>query len=308
VFATLISDRQSTAVIRRLLLALAAGLYFACAQSAVAQQADAPEPQDEKGFFSYFPAPPKIKLPSLDIIPFWTDDLKKGRKAYKNGNYSRALKFFRLSSEDGNMVADWYLGHMYRTGRGVPQDDATAFSYYSRVAENDDTDESDSKKLRITIDAQLRVADYYRKGIPAANIEANYSRAANTYLKISSTYGHPGAFYGLGVININGLGVNRNPKQGLKWMAAAARKRYAPAEAFLGDAYWTGRLVPQDKVRGLMWYILAKTSANAEDDPQIFDRFEQLNEAVTEDQRLEAEARAKVWDGQYPVEGGTRQE
>jgi uncharacterized protein len=50
-----------------------------------------------------------------------------------------------------------------------------------------------------------------------------------------------------------------------------------------------------------MWYTLAKSSANPEEDPQIFDRYEQLNEAVTEDQRLEAEARAKVWDTQYPV-------
>jgi uncharacterized protein len=282
----------------------AAALSSCLALGARAQTADAPEPEQEKGFFQYFPAPPKIKLPSLDFIPFWTDDLKKARKAYKNGNYERAVKFFRKSSEDGNIVADWYLGHVYRTGRGVPQDDATAFSYYSRVAETYDESEQDKNKLRITIDAQLRVADYYRKGIPSARIEPDYTRAANTYLKISSTYGHPGAFFGLGVMNINGQGFNRNPKQGLKWMAAAARKRYVLAEAFLGDAYWTGRLVPQDKVRGFMWYTLAKASANPEDDQQIFDRYEQLNEAVTEDQRLEAEARAKVWDTQYPAKDG----
>jgi uncharacterized protein len=275
-----------------------------CIQAATAQQIAPPEPEEEKGFFQYFPAPPKIKLPSLDILPFWTDDLKKARKAYKNGNYERARKFFRRASEDGNMVADWYLGHMYRNGRGVPQDDATAFSYYSRVAEAYDDDEPDKNKLKIAVDAQLRVADYYRKGIPGAGIQQDYSRAANTYLKISSAYGHPGAFYGLGLMNINGQGFNRNPKQGLKWMAAAARKRYVPAEAFLGDAYWTGRLVQQDKVRALMWFTLAKASANPEDDAAIFDRYDQLIEAATDDQRLEAEARAKVWDTQYPVNHG----
>lgn len=302
-FATRISDILRSC--RSIRLHLAAALLLAFLPNpAYPQQADAPEPDEEKGFFQYFPAPPKIKLPSLDIIPFWTDDLKKARKAYKNGNYERALKFFRRSSEDGNMVADWYLGHMYRTGRGVPQDDATAFSYYSRVAETYDENEPEKNKLRIAIDSQLRIADYYRKGVTSAGIEPNYSRAANTYLKISSAYGHPGAFYGLGLMNINGQGFNRNPKQGLKWMAAAARKRYVLAEAFLGDAYWTGRLVPQDKVRGFMWYTLAKSSANPEEDPQIFDRYEQLNEAVTEDQRLEAEARAKVWDTQYPVKDG----
>jgi uncharacterized protein len=282
----------------RLLAALLAIAFLS--EPAFAQQAE-PPPEDEKGFFSYFPAPPKIKLPSLDIIPFWTDDLKKARRAYKNGNYERAHRFFRRASEDGNMVADWYLGHMYRTGRGVERDDAKAFSYYSRVAESYDSDEPDKNKLKISVDAQLRVADYDRSGVPSAGIEPNYAKAANSYLKISSTYGHPAAFYGLGLMNINGQGFNRNAKQGLKWMAAAARKRYVPAEAFLGDAYWTGRLVPQDKVRGLMWYTLAKASADAEDDSEIFDRYAQLHEAVTDDQRLEAEARAKVWESQFPL-------
>ena len=116
--------------------------------------------EDEAGFFSYLPAAPKLNLPNLDITPFWTDDLKKAKKAYNSGNFDKAIKFFRKASEDGNIVADWYLGHIYRKGRGVPRDDATAFSYYSRVADNYDPDESDQNRLRIMVDSQLRVADY----------------------------------------------------------------------------------------------------------------------------------------------------
>ena len=86
-------------------------------------------------FYSYLPAAPSIKAPDLDFIPFWTDDLKKAKRAYKNGEFDRARKFFQKASEDGNIVADWYLGHMYRLGRGVPRDDAKAFSYFSRVAD-----------------------------------------------------------------------------------------------------------------------------------------------------------------------------
>ncbi|HEX7107916.1 MAG TPA: tetratricopeptide repeat protein, partial [Aestuariivirga sp.] len=143
--------------------------------------------EDEAGFFSYLPAAPRLNLPDLDITPFWTDDLKKAKKAYNKGNFSQAIKFFRKASEDGNIVADWYLGHMYRKGRGVPRDDATAFSYYSRVADNYDPDERDQNRLRIMVDAQLRVADYYRLGIADAGIKANYRVAASSYLKIAST-------------------------------------------------------------------------------------------------------------------------
>jgi uncharacterized protein len=261
--------------------------------------------EDEAGFFSYLPATPKLNLPNLDITPFWTDDLKKAKKAYNSGNFDRAIKFFRKASEDGNIVADWYLGHIYRKGRGVPRDDATAFSYYSRVADNYDPDESDQNRLRIMVDSQLRVADYYRVGIANAGIKPNYRVAANSYLKIASTYGHPGAQYSLGLMNIRGQGVKKNPQQGLKWLIAAARKRHALSEAYLGDLYWDGKLVQKDRTRALMWYILAQQSTKPSEFPSIYDRFNELNSAARDDERLEAEARARVWADQYPADGNT---
>jgi uncharacterized protein len=251
-------------------------------------------------FYSYLPAAPKLSLPHLSI-PFWTDDLKKARSAYQDGDYPKALKYFRRASDDGNAVADWFLGHMYRLGRGVPRDDATAFSYYSRVAELYDPEETDEKRLAMTIDAQLRVADYQQVGVAAAGIPQNTAAAASTYFNIATTYGHPAAQYGLGVMNMKGVGMKQNPQQGLKWLIAAARKRHAPAEAFLGDLYWQGKYVQEDRTRAVMWYMLAVQSARPEDNPEIFDRLNAMEAATTEDQRLEASARAKVWDDQYPA-------
>jgi hypothetical protein len=293
VFVMLLSRHTRNAVI-----ALLAVLLLGLTPAARAED-------DDTGFFSYLPAAPKLNLPGLDIIPFWTDDLKKAKKAYNNGNFDRAIKFFRRASEDGNMVADWYLGHIYRKGRGVPRDDVTAFSYYSRVADTYDPDERDQNRLRIMVDAQLRVADYYRTGIPAAGVPANYKFAASSYLKIASTYGHPGAQYSLGLMNIRGQGLKKNPQQGLKWLIAAARKRHAQSEAYLGDLYWDGKLVQKDRTRALMWYILAQQSTKPSEFPSIYDRYNQLNSVANDDERLEAEARARVWADQYPTDGNT---
>ncbi len=261
---------------------------------------------EEKGpladFYSYLPATPDISLPDINI-PFWTDDLKKAKKAYRNGNYNRALKFFRRASDEGNIVADWYLGHMYRQGRGVPRDDAAAFTYYARVADHYDPDERESNRLRIVVDAMVRIADYQRTGAVNAGMTANPQAAARAYIKIATTYGHPAALYALGVMNIKGEGIKKNPQQGLKWLIAAARKRHAPAEAYLGELYWDGKLVRADRTRAVMWYVLARQSARPEENPDIFDRALQLEANVSEDERIEAEARARVWDGQYPVEG-----
>lgn len=253
-------------------------------------------------FYSYLPAAPELKLPEINI-PFWTDDLKKARKAYRAGKYERAVKLFRRSSEDGNIVADWYLGHMYRTGRGVAKDDAVAYSYYGRVAEQLDPEEDDQNRLKIVVDAIVRLADYQRAGVPGAGIKASPTAAARTYLKMATTYGHPSAQFALGVMNIRGEGMKSNPKQGLKWLLSAARKRHAPAEAYLGELYWDGKLVRRDSTRALMWYLLAKGSARPEENPEIYDRALQLEANVSEDERIEAEARASVWESQYPVAG-----
>ena len=267
----------------------------------------APVQADDGGsvgdFFSTL-RPPEIKLPHIDIVPFWTDDLKRARGAYADGDFGQAAEYFRKSSEDGNMVADWYLGHMYRLGQGVPKDPATAYSYYSRVAENFDPDEPDQNRLRIVIDAQLRVADYLRTGIRGANLKANPQLAARTYLRIATSYAHPRALYGLGTMSIEGEGMTKNPSQGLKWLNAAVRKHSPDAAAYLGELYRTGSYVRQDDTRALMWYIIASQSAVKTENPMIFTKLANLRAANTEEIRLEAEARARVWSEQNPVRAG----
>ena len=269
------------------------------AMPAILTPAAAEEPGLMSEFYSYLPATPEIKLPDLRI-PFWTDDLKAAKKAYRNGKFGRALKLFRRESEAGNYIADWYLGHMFRTGRGVPRDYAMAFSYYSRFADHYDPDEPDQNRLRITVDAMIRVADYQRTGVASAGIEANPMAAARAFLRLATTYGHPQAQYALGIMNIKGQGIKKNPQQGLKWLIAAARKRHPQSEAYLGELYWSGNLVRKDRTRAVMWYILARQSARQEENPEIYDRTIALMAQVTDDERLEAEARARVWEEQYP--------
>ncbi len=284
---------------RRLLTPALLLLAVVLVSPASAQQESIPD--GSSGFFRYLPAVPEVKLPKIDLVPFWTDDLKKARKAYNTGDYGRALKYFSRESDDGNPVADWYLGHMYRLGRGVPADDAMAYSYYQRVAENYDPDEPDHKRLQIMVDSQIWMAHYIREGVPAAGIKAEPARAARVYLRLASTYGHPDATFALGVMNLRGEGVKKNPQQGLKWLTAAARKRHPGAQAYLGDLYWKGNNVKRDQVRGLMWYSLAAETANPSEDRSIIERYNEVRGALEEDERLEAEARARVWAEQYPA-------
>ncbi len=257
--------------------------------------------QSSGGFFSYFPAPPKLRMPKIDIVPFWTNDFKTAKKAYNRGNYEKALEYFNKASEDGNFIADWYLGHMYRLGHGVVMDQAVAFSYYNRVAENFDPEEQDKDRLRVTVDSQLRIANYQRTGIASAKLKANPQLAARTFLRLATTYAHPGALYALGVMSIEGEGMKQNPQQGLKWLNAAVRKHSPEAAAYLAELYAKGKIVKFDETRSLMWYVIAAQSAQQDEFPMIFERLNELRFGATEETRLEAEARARVWSEENPT-------
>lgn len=259
-------------------------------------------------FFDFFDSPsqihlphPEIRLPKLDIIPFWTDELKAGRDAYANHDYDRARVMFLKASDDGNMVADWYLGHMYRLGRGVPADSAIAYSYFTRVGEQFNPDEQNPYRLRIEVDAKIRAANYLRLGIPTANLKANPQLAARTFLQMATNYGHPLALYTLGVMSVEGEGMKQSPQQGLKWLNAAVRKHSPEAAAYLGELYAKGQYVPQDDTRALMWYLIAAEFANQDENPEIFARLTQLKFTATEESRLEAQARATIFIGQNQI-------
>lgn len=261
------------------------------------------------GFFNFFGDPPEIHLPhpdlhlpKLDITPFWTNDLKQGRDAYAKGDYARARSAFLRSSEEGNMVADWYLGHMYRLGRGVQFDPAISFSYFQRVSEQFNPDEQDPYRLRIMVDAKIRVADDLRSGIPETKLKANPQAAARTYMQMATNYGHPRAFYGLAVMTIEGEGIKENPQQGLKWLNAAIRKHSAEAAAYMGELCAKGEIVPKDDTKALTWYIVAAQSVRTEENPEIHERLTELRFAATEETRIEAEARARVWNEQNPTD------
>jgi TPR repeat protein len=251
-------------------------------------------------FFSFAPATRQLATPQVKSLAPWAENMKKARLAYSSGNFENARFFLEKASDEGDIVASWYLGHIYRVGRGVTADTGKAFHYYSIVAETFTPDEPDPRRLRITIDALVRVADIYRVGDKAGAVEPNPKAAFKLY-NTAASYGHPAAHYAQGLMTLKGQGVKANPSKALKWLFLAAKKRYAPAEALLGELYWKGEIVKGDRTRALMWYVLATQSARPEDNPEIFDRYNVLMGEAAEEQRLEADTRARLWAEKYPL-------
>ncbi|MFO1090103.1 MAG: tetratricopeptide repeat protein [Hyphomicrobiales bacterium] len=252
-------------------------------------------------FYSFVPAAPTIEAPkSNDSLSLWQGEFKSGQDAYRAGDFTGALQHFQRAADAGSTLANWYLGNMYRLGRGVAADQGKAFGYYKAVAMAYDAEQPNTKLMRVTVDSLVRVADAYRAGVSEAGIDKDVPRALNLY-SMAAGHGHPAALYGIGLIYLAGDGIQQRPDQGVKWLMRAARKRYAPAETLLGDLYWDGKIVEQDRTRAIMWYRLAQQTARPDTQPQITDRFDQILSASTDEEKTNGEALAAQWSQQYPA-------
>ena len=65
----------------------------------------------------------------------WSADFQKGLDAYSRGDYATALGEWKPLAKRGDAAAQSYLGVMYDLGRGVPENNETAFKWYTLAAE-----------------------------------------------------------------------------------------------------------------------------------------------------------------------------
>src|SRR6516165_1340681 len=95
---------------------------------------------------------------------------------------------------------------------------------------------------------------------------ANPRYAADIYRHAASYFGDAEAQYQLGRLYLSGEGVEKNPSLAVNWLATAAKKQHAAAQATLGELLWKGDEVRQRQARGLALLTLAYENSKAEGD------------------------------------------
>lgn len=110
------------------------------------------------------------------------------------------------------------MGVRYLLGRGVPQNDAKAFSYFKQAADT----ENDPF-------AQNEVAYLYAAG---KGTSRDYEKAIFYYTK-AAEHGLASAQLNLGLMYIRGMGTPVNKEVGLKWIGKAAAHGFEPAKIAL---------------------------------------------------------------------------
>jgi uncharacterized protein len=78
-------------------------------------------------------------------------------------------------------------------------------------------------------------------------------------------FGEPVAQYRLGGMYLDGKGVAKGGKEGVRWWSLAANTGQYQAQAVLGDLLFKGQSVPREGAHGLTWLMLARDAATPEE-------------------------------------------
>jgi hypothetical protein len=131
--------------------------------------------------------------------------LEDGIDAYHEKAYVKAAELWRPLAEAGNAPAQYLLGSLYVEGNGVERDDATAFVWFLRAANQGDAA------------AQYNVGASYAGGNGAAK---SYVDAAKWFRR-AADQGVVFAQLNLGLLYAAGNGVPQDSVEALKWLELA---------------------------------------------------------------------------------------
>jgi TPR repeat protein len=128
------------------------------------------------------------------------DPYATGEKYYNEKNYTKAIKWYRKSAEQGNAKGQWKLSHMYHNGYDVTQDYSEVIKWYRKSAEQ-------GNAL-----AQYSLGFMYEFG---KGVTEDLNEAIKWYRK--SIDGSSYSSYRLGIMYETGKGVTKDHKEAIKW-------------------------------------------------------------------------------------------
>ena len=157
-------------------------------------------------------------------------------------SYENALYFYRPLAHQGYAVAQFNFGMMYLDGKGVKQDNSKAFYWLKKAA------------LQGHYLGQHLLGIMYREGsgVMRDNEKAFY------WLKKAAHQGVSTAQGVLGVMYKAGEGVERDYEKAFYWFKIAAEHEYGDISAFyhLGMMYANGIGVAGNKIQAYRWLFL----------------------------------------------------
>jgi len=142
---------------------------------------------------------------SVAFLSLNASNLKKANEFLSENNIQKAIKFYKLSVEDGEDEANFQLGKIYYLKKYQQRDLDKAFEYFKKAA-----DYGHQKAMYNVgvIYSQKRFKQH------------NYKRAYNIFLTLAQQ-DDPKSQYMIGIYLIYGFGIERDYKLAKKWLERA---------------------------------------------------------------------------------------
>lgn len=143
-------------------------------------------------------------------------------------SYCKAIKYYKLSAEQGNSEAQYKLADIYKEGVGVEKDFEEAERLYTESAKTNSI-------------AQIKLADFLKENVSEITVGMFLIKNNKSIEE-----------YTLEIY-----------KKILKYYELAAKQEISEAEYKLGDLYCEGKIIKQDYKEAFKWYNLSANHGNA---------------------------------------------
>ena len=146
--------------------------------------------------------------------PAFTDDAED---AFAAGNFQKALEIWLPRAYDGDTEAQFRVGLMFGSGKGVVKNSREAAYWLTHAAELGHTE------------AQYRIGVAHLSGVGAPK---DLARALGWW-RLAADGGNADAQYGLGRACLYGIGLPKDRAEAIIWLKAAAGQGHAQATRLL---------------------------------------------------------------------------
>lgn len=208
-----------------------------------------------------FRAPPRgLVFTSADAA------YEQGLGAVRAGKPEIAIVAFEFAGNQNHVPALYYLGMLYANNDERVTDHAKAFHVFHRIVEQHAyVDPVADFRSVYVVRAAVKLADYYRNGVPALGLKPDAREAVELLNHAAAYFGDLEAQFQLAKMHLTGEGVQGNERYGLHWLSSLARKNHAGAQAFLAELLWRGKFVHKDANQALLWSTLSIEGASEQD-------------------------------------------
>lgn len=188
-----------------------------------------------------------VSIVILLFIPIGCgNSVDDGYKAMKAGNFQKARGIFQKLAKKGNVLAQYTLSHMFKTGQGGEKSQVKAFVWMQRCV----------KDGGIGGLAMHGLAVYYING---TGTPKNLDKAIELLRRSMKKKFSP-AYVLMAYLYLNGLGVPKDPAMAFSLWKAAAAMGDGEAQLKLGLAYSGGIGTPKNLYLSYMWLSAAARS------------------------------------------------